>query len=78
MQGGEWAVEDVVDFLTDLSLGAHTSRSCVSLFPSSGVDLIFDTKLPEMGDLALAVIRLLCQLIVFSCEIRFLIRLGCF
>ena len=71
-----WAVEDTVDFLADLSLGAQFTLSRLSLLSSSGVDLIFGTKLPEMGDLTLVVIRLLRQLLVFRCEIRFLIRLG--
>ncbi len=39
---------------------------------------MFGTKLSETVVLALVVIRLLCQLLVIRCEIRFLIRLGCF
>ena len=50
----------------------------IFLLPSSGVDLMFDTKLPEMGDLTLVVILLLRQILVIHCEIRFLIRLGRF
>ncbi len=48
------------------------------LLEIGGVNLIFGTELFETCELALSVITLFLDLLVFRCEIRFLIRLGCF
>jgi hypothetical protein len=48
------------------------------LLASGGVNLIFGTELFETGELTLSVIILFLEIVVFRCEIRFLIRLGYF